>query len=221
MSDPNTACQIYLLTPPVIDDIGTFCAQLKSALATGHVSVLQIRLKETNGDTLDDSALIQAAKPIVDICKAAGVSVVLNDRPDLAAQLGADGAHIGQNDMDYFSSRDVLGGDAILGVTCHNSKELAFAAASAGADYVAFGAFFDTPTKAPKSRAELEILSWWQEAVEIPSVAIGGITVDNAAQIISAGADFIAVCSGVWNYKGGPDTALEQLSQLCLEHSPA
>ena len=145
----------------------------------------------------------------------------MNDRPDIAAKIGAEGAHIGQDDMDYFSSRDVLGGDAILGVTCHNSKELAFQAASSGADYVAFGAFFETSTKSPKSRAELEILSWWQEAVEIPSVAIGGITTDNAAQVIEAGADFIAVCAGVWDYKDGPEAALEQLSKLCLEHSQA
>ncbi len=216
MSEEITPCQIYLLTPPVIDDIDAFCTRLKSTLSGGHVAVVQIRLKD-----LDDSALIQAAKSISHICQAAGVSVVLNDRPDLAVKIGADGAHIGQDDMDYFSSRDVLGGDAILGVTCHNSKELAFAAANAGADYVAFGAFFETSTKTPKSRAKLEILSWWQEAVEIPSVAIGGITVDNAAQVIEAGADFIAVCAGVWDYKDGPEAALKQLSKLCLAHSQA
>ena len=220
MSDPKNIaavpCQIYLLTPPVIKDMNAFCAALKSALAGGHVSVLQIRLKD-----LDDSALIQAANAIYPICNAAGVSVIMNDRPDIAAKIGAEGAHIGQDDMDYFSSRDVLGGDAILGVTCHNSKELAFQAASSGADYVAFGAFFETSTKLPKSRAELEILSWWQEAVEIPSVAIGGITTDNAAQVIEAGADFIAVCAGVWDYKDGPEAALKQLSKLCLEHSQA
>jgi len=219
MSQDDTACQIYLLTPPVIDDVDAFCARLKSALAGGHVSVLQIRLKDADNAPLEDSALIQTASAINQVCQAAGVSVLMNDRPDIAAQIGADGAHIGQNDMDYFSSRDVLGGDAILGVTCHNSKELAFAAASAGADYVAFGAFFETPTKSPKSRAKLEILSWWQEAVEIPSVAIGGITVANAAQVIGAGADFIAVCSGVWDHKDGPEAALEQLSKLCSEHS--
>ena len=219
-SPHNTPCQIYLLTPPIIDDVTQFCEQLSQVLAGGHVAVLQIRLKSANGDAMEDSALIQAATPIVQVCKAAGVSVLMNDRPDLAAQIGADGAHIGQNDMDYFSSRDMLGGDAILGVTCHNSKDLAFAAANAGADYVAFGAFFETSTKSPKSRAELEILSWWQEAVEVPSVAIGGINLSNAAHVIRAGADFIAVCSGVWDHKDGPQAALKQLSQLCLDHSP-
>lgn len=208
-------CQIYLLTPPVIEDVPAFCETLKDALAAAPVACVQIRLKD-----LENSALVQAGTAITEICHAAGVEVIVNDRPDLVADIGADGAHIGQEDMDYFSSREVLGGDAILGVTCHNSKELAFAAAKAGADYVAFGAFFETPTKAPKARAELEILSWWHEAVEIPSVAIGGINVDNAEAIIAAGADFIAVCSGVWSHPDGPAAAVSRLSQLCSEFSP-
>ena len=83
----------------------------------------------------------------------------MNDNPTLAKAIGADGAHIGQDDMDYFSSRQLLGKDAIIGVTCHNSKELAFSAANAGADYVAFGAFYETQTKAAKTRADLEILT--------------------------------------------------------------
>jgi len=214
MSQDNIACQIYLITPPVIDDVDGFCLRLKSALAEGHVAVLQIRLKD-----LPDSALIQSAAAINAVCQAAGVSVIVNDRPDIAAQIGADGVHLGQDDMDYFSSRETLGGDAIIGITCHNSKELAFKAASSGADYVAFGAFFETQTKIPKNRAELEILSWWQEAVEIPSVAIGGITTDNAAQVIEAGADFIAISSGVWDHADGPEAALEQLAKLCSEHA--
>jgi len=208
-------CQIYLLTPPVIDDVPAFCNMLEQALAAAPVACLQIRLK-----TLENSALVQAGRAITAVCHGAGVEVLVNDDPSLVADIGADGAHIGQEDMDYFSSRELLGGDAIIGVTCHNSKELAFAAAKAGADYVAFGAFFDTPTKTPKTRAELEILSWWHEAVEIPSVAIGGITVDNAQAVIAAGADFIAVSSGVWSHPDGPAAAVSQLSQLCAQHSP-
>ena len=207
-------CQLYLLTPPSIDDVSAFCKTLKTTLSAAPVACLQIRLK-----TLENSALVQAGKPITAICHAAGVEVILNDHPDLVAKIGADGAHIGQEDMDYFSSREVLGGDAILGVTCHNSKELAFAAAKAGADYVAFGAFFETQTKDPKTRAELEILSWWHEAVEIPSVAIGGITTENAKAVIAAGADFIAVSSGVRDHPDGPAAAVSQFSQLCLAHS--
>jgi len=207
-------CQLYLLTPPVIEDVAAFCKTLETTLAAAPVACLQIRLKG-----LENSALVQAGKPMTQICHAAGVEVIINDHPDLVAKIGADGAHIGQEDMDYFSSREVLGGDAILGVTCHNSKELAFAAAKAGADYVAFGAFFETQTKDPKTRADLEILSWWHEAVEIPSVAIGGITVNNAKAVIAAGADFIAVSSGVWDHPDGPAAAVSRLSQLCSAHS--
>ena len=209
------ACQIYLLTPPAIADVPAFCETLDAALKAAPVACLQIRLKE-----LENSALIQAGQAITQVCHANGVEVILNDSPDLVTEIGADGAHIGQEDMDYFSSRELLGGDAIIGVTCHNSKELAFAAAKAGADYVAFGAFFETSTKDPKTRAELEILSWWHEAVEIPSVAIGGITVDNAQAVIAAGADFIAISSGVWDHPDGAAAAVSRFSQLCSEHSP-
>ena len=219
-SQPNETCQIYLITPPQIDDLKAFCAQLDKALSAAPVACLQIRLKDMNGGPMDSSAIIQAARAIVPICHEHETLVLMNDNPNLAKEVGADGVHIGQNDMDYFSSRELLGGDAIIGITCHNSKELAFKAASSGADYVAFGAFFETQTKAAKYRAELEILEWWQEAVEIASVAIGGITVDNAQQVITAGADFIAVSSGVWSHPDGPAFAISQFSQLCQEHSP-
>ena len=222
-SQPNETCQIYLITPPQIDDLKAFCAQLDKALSDAPseapVACLQIRLKDMNGGPMENSAIIQAARAIVPICHEHETLVLMNDNPVLAKEVGADGVHIGQNDMDYFSSRELLGGDAIIGITCHNSKELAFKAASSGADYVAFGAFFETQTKAAKYRAELEILEWWQEAVEIPSVAIGGITVDNAQQVISAGADFIAVSSGVWSHPEGPASAISQFWQLCQEHS--
>ncbi len=217
MSEDN--CQIYLITPPQISNIDEFCKTLDQTLAAAPVACLQIRLKEVNGDKPDSSAVIQACKAIKPICHEHGTLVIINDDPDLAKECDADGVHLGQNDMDYFSSRELLGGDVIIGITCHNSKGLGFEAANAGADYVAFGAFFDTPTKAAKHRAETEILEWWQEAVEIPSVAIGGITVDNAAQIIKAGADFIAVSSGVWSHPDGPVSAVSQLSALCQLHS--
>jgi thiamine-phosphate pyrophosphorylase len=212
MSDPR--CQIYLITPPQIDDVKAFLPILETALKAAPVACLQIRLKG-----LSDSDLVQAAIPICELAQANDVAVILNDRPDLVDQIGADGVHIGQEDMDYLSSRELLGGDAIIGVTCHNSKQLAFDAASAGADYVAFGAFFETPTKTPKTRAELEILSWWQEAMESPVVAIGGITPDNADAVIKAGADFIAVSSGVWNWPDGPAASVQLLSSLCAAHS--
>jgi len=222
MSTPNTEdiCQIYLITPPQIVDLKTFCVSLHAALSAAPVACLQIRLKEMNGGPAENSAIIQAARAIKPICHDHGTLVLMNDDPNLAKEAALDGVHIGQNDMDYLSSRELLGGDAIIGITCHNSKELAFKAASAGADYVAFGAFFETQTKAAKHRADVEILEWWQEAVEIPSVAIGGITVENAQQVIMAGADFIAVSSGVWSHPDGPGSAVSQFSQLCQGHSP-
>lgn len=214
-------CQIYLITPPVIEDVDAFLPILESALAAAPVACLQIRLKAPDGETLEDSALVQIATPICELAQRFGVAVILNDRPDLVDAIGADGVHIGQEDMDYLSSRELLGGDAIIGVTCHNSKQLAFEAAGAGADYVAFGAFFETTTKTPKTSAELEILSWWQHAMETPVVAIGGITPDNAKSVIDAGADFIAVSAGVWQYPpsnedSGPAAAVRLLSSLCL-----
>ena len=216
-------CQIYLITPPIIEDLGKFITDLEAALAAAPtdlpIACLQIRLKDMNGTPAEDSVIIQAALAIIPICHKYGVNVLMNDRPDLAAEHGADGAHIGQDDMDYFSSRELLSEDAIIGITCHNSRELAFKAAQAGADYVAFGAFFETPTKSPKFRAELEILEWWHQAVEIPSVAIGGITPDNAAAVIEAGADFIAVSSGVWKHPKGPAQAVAELSKLCLAYA--
>ena len=212
------SCQLYLITPPQIPDLKAFCKVLKAALAAAPVACLQIRLKDMNGGPEKNSAIIQAAKAIIPICHEHDTLVLLNDNPELAKEIGADGVHIGQNDMDYFSSRELLGGDAIIGVTCHNSKELAFEAASAGADYVAFGAFFDTQTKAAKYRADVEILEWWQEAVEIPSVAIGGITLHNAALVIEQGADFIAVSAGVWAHPDGAASAVSQLSALCQSY---
>lgn len=211
----TSICQIYLLTPPKIDDLEKFAINLEAALSAAPVACLQIRLKD-----IDDTALIHAADIIVPIAHKYGTEVLINDRPEIVEACRADGVHIGQNDMDYFSSRELLGEDAIIGVTCHNSKELGFEAAMAGADYVAFGAFFETQTKDAKIRAEMEILQWWQEAVEIPCVAIGGINISNAADIIKAGADFIAVSAGVWTHPTGPADAVSQLSALCALHSP-
>ena len=207
-------CQLYLITPPSLPDIDAFLEGLEDALSAAPVACLQVRLKGAK-----DSTIIQSTTAIKQLCHRYGVAVILNDRPDLAKQCKADGVHIGQEDMDYFSSRELLGEDAIIGVTCHNSKELAFEAASACASYVAFGAFFETSTKSPKARAELEILKWWNETVETPCVAIGGINPDNAATVIQAGADFIAVSSGVWNHPNGPASAVKLLSQLCSEVS--
>ena len=142
------------------------------------------------------------------------VAFILNDRPDLAAECGCDGVHVGQEDAAYDDARRIVGPDCIVGVTCHDSRHLAMEAAEAGADYVAFGAFFATTTKEAKTRADTEILSWWQEMMTVPCVAIGGITVENCPALVSAGADFLAVASGVWNYTAGPAQAVKDFNAV-------
>ena len=148
------------------------------------------------------------------IAQARNVAFIINDRPDLAAELKADGVHIGQEDGNYRDARAAVGPNAIVGVTCHDSRHLAIEAAEAGADYVAFGAFFPTTTKEPKSRAEIEILSWWSEMMVVPQVAIGGITVENAKPLVEAGADFLAVSAGVWSHSQGPAAAVKAFNAL-------
>jgi thiamine-phosphate pyrophosphorylase len=151
---------------------------------------------------------------LMPIAQKAGVAFIVNDRPDLAKKLGADGVHVGQEDAPYAEARALLGPDAIVGVTAHNSRHLAMEAAEAGADYVAFGAFYPTTTKDAKTRAEPDILTWWQEMMQAPCVAIGGITVENAGPLVQAGADFLAVASGVWDHAEGPVVAVRRFNDL-------
>ena len=199
--------EIYLLTPPKIDD--DFADVLARTLDAGRVSALQLRLKEHS-----DAEIEALAPKLIEIAHQRGVSVILNDDAALAAKLGCDGVHIGQEDGSIRDARAVMGPKAIVGVTCHDSRHLAMTAGEQGADYVAFGAFFDTATKSPKTRADLDILVWWTELFELPCVAIGGITAENASELIAAGADYIAVCGGVWSHPDGPEAACAGLSQL-------
>ncbi len=179
-----------------------------AALGAGDVGCLQLRLKDA-----DDDAVRRAAAKLMPICHEHDVALVINDRADLAAEVEADGVHIGQEDGDYAGARGAVGEGAIVGVTCHDSRHLAIEAAEAGADYVAFGAFFPTGTKEPKTRADLEILEWWSEIMELPCVAIGGITVANCAPLVRAGADFLAVVAGVWDHAGGPAAAVRAFNE--------
>ena len=194
-----TDCRLYLITPPALDDLDAFGRDLAAALDGGDVAALQIRLKDAS-----DEAIAAAVAALAPIARAHDVALILNDRPDLAARLGCDGVHIGQGDMPFAQARKLMGPNAMIGVTCHDSRHLAMEAAEAGADYVAFGAFFPTTTKDAPTTAEPEILSIWQETMEVPSVAIGGITADNAEGLATAGADFLAVSAGVWKHTDGP-----------------
>jgi thiamine-phosphate pyrophosphorylase len=201
-------CRLYLITPPRIE-LKTFAAELERTLAAGDVASLQLRLKDIGDDVVRDA--VRALKPIA---QAKDVAFILNDRPDLAAELDCDGVHIGQDDMSYDEARNIVGPNKVVGVTCHNSRHLALEAAEAGADYVAFGSFFPTATKEPKTTAEIETLQWWAEIMEIPCVAIGGITVANAAPLVEVGADFLAVSSGVWDHAAGPAAAVREFNEL-------
>ena len=201
-------CRLYLITPPKLDP-KPFAEILKRALSGGDVASLQLRLKDVS-----DADILRASEILMPVTQKAGAAFILNDRPDLAAKLGADGVHVGQEDASYTEARAIMGSNRIVGVTCHDSRHLALEAAEAGADYVAFGAFFATATKEPKTHAEIELLQWWAETMIVPCVAIGGITVENCAPLIEAGADFLAVASGVWDYAAGPAAAVKAFNVL-------
>ena len=200
-------CRLYLISPPRIS-ARDFAGVLKEALNGGDVASFQLRLKHAGDDEIRRA--VDLLRPIV---QANGTAFILNDRPDLAAELGCDGVHIGQEDASYASARAALPG-GIVGVTSHDSRHLAMEAAEAGADYVAFGAFFPTQTKEPKTTASPEILRWWSEMMVVPCVAIGGITVGNARELVEAGADFLAVAAGVWEHAGGAEEAVRQFNAI-------
>jgi thiamine-phosphate pyrophosphorylase len=192
-------CRLYLITPPSIDDLVGFAGDLARALDAGDVAALQLRLKG-----VEDDAVLRAADAIRPIVAARDIHFIINDRPDLARACGADGVHVGQQDMSVAEARRILGADATIGATCHASMHLAIEAGEAGADYVAFGAFFPTATKAAPTRAEPEILTAWSFATTVPCVAIGGIDAENCAPLVRAGADFLAVSAAVFNHVDGP-----------------
>jgi thiamine-phosphate pyrophosphorylase len=200
--------RLYLITPPMIEP-RAFAEELKRALDAGDVASLQLRLKDVS-----DDEIARATDVLMPIAQKHDVAFLLNDRPDLAARLGCDGVHIGQQDATYEEACAAVGRDRIVGVTCHNSRDLAFAAGEAGADYVAFGSFFPTTTKEVQYSADIELLEWWSKYMTIPVVAIGGITVENCRPLIDASADFIAVSSGVWNYTQGPAAAVKAFNAL-------
>jgi thiamine-phosphate pyrophosphorylase len=201
-------CRLYLISPPHLSP-ANFAIPLREALDGGDVASFQLRLKHA-----DDDAIRRAADLLRPIVQAADVAFILNDRPDLAAELGCDGVHIGQEDAPYAEARSLVGPDRIVGVTCHDSRHLAMEAAEAGADYVAFGAFFPTKTKEPKTQADIDLLRAWSEVTVVPCVAIGGITVQNAPALIEAGADFLAVAAGVWEHPDGPEAAVKAFNAL-------
>jgi len=205
-------CQLYLISP--LDVGGDFPARLEEALGAAPVAAFQFRVKNIDQD---DAARL--AEPLQAICATHDVAFIVNDDMALAKRLGADGLHLGQGDGDLKEARQLLGPEAQIGVTCHNSRHFAMEAGEQGADYVAFGAFFPTTTKTVEHHAEPEILEWWQGMFELPCVAIGGITPENAPIVIDAGADFLAVSSAVWSHPEGPGAAVRAFDALLSPQS--
>lgn len=200
------ACRLYLISPSLFD--AGFSDQLKAALEGGPVAAFQLRLKG-----LDDQEIARLAEPLRRICADRGVAFIVNDSMALAKRLGADGVHLGQGDGDPREARALLGPAAQIGVTCHDSRHLAMEAGEAGADYVAFGAFFPTSTKEVRHRPDPSILTWWSALFELPCVAIGGITPARARPLADAGADFLAICGAVWNAPEGPGSAVSAFAE--------
>ncbi len=191
-------CQLYVVSPAAFE-LASFSDKLRAALDGGPVAAFQLRLKD-----VDDDAVRRAVETLMPICAGHDTAFILNDRMDLAKELGTDGLHLGQSDGSIADARALLGPDVQIGRTCHDSRHLAMEAGEAGADYVAFGAFYETTTKPSHYRPTPDLLSWWTTLSQLPCVAIGGITPANAAPLIAAGADFIACVNAVWLHPEGP-----------------
>ena len=202
------ACQLYVVSPPAIE-LPRFVDSLKAALQGGPVAAFQLRLKD-----LPDAEILRACEALLPVCNAHDVAFILNDRADLAKAAGADGVHLGQGDGSIAEARALLGKDAQIGRTCHDSRHLAMEAGEQGADYVAFGAFYDTTTKPSHYRPAPEILGWWTTISQLPCVAIGGIFPENAAPLVKAGADFIAVVRAVWDHADGPGAGVDGFGEV-------
>ncbi len=206
MAGGDEGCRLYLITPPALEP-RAFADTLARALDAGDVAALQLRLK-----AVEEDALRRTIDLLLPVAQSRGVAFLLNDRADLAVRHGCDGAHLGQEDGDHAAARKLLGPDRTLGITCHGSRHLAMEAGEAGADYVAFGAFFPTTTKQAEHSATPDVLEWWTEMFELPAVAIGGINAENCAPLVRAGADFLAVVGAVWNHPEGPEAGVRAMN---------
>ena len=204
-------CRVYLITPPKLDPL-PFAGLLAAALDAGDVAAVQLRLKH-----VDDDAWCRTIDALLPVCQSRGVAFLLNDRADLVTATGCDGVHVGQDDMPAREVRRLVGPDLTFGVTCKGSRDLAMQAGEDGADYVAFGAFYPSTTKAVTGLLDPEILRWWSEMMQLPCCAIGGITVENCATLVRAGADFLAVVGCVWSHPYGPAAGVKALNAAIRE----
>jgi len=210
MSDNKFLTKLYLISPPNIN-VNEFIFSLDDVLNTGLVSCFQLRLKNVK-----DEDIIESSKALKPICNKYNVPFILNDRLDLVNKVEADGVHLGEDDGSILEARKLLGPKAIIGASCYNSKHLAMEAAEEGADYVAFGAFFDTITKDPKTKADINIIKDWTLISNIPCVAIGGINSSNCKELVDAGADFIAVVGSIWSKNDDPKSAVNKFKSIIM-----
>ncbi len=202
-------CQLYLISPPTLGD--GFADDLAAALDAGSVAAFQLRLKG-----LDDHAIARAAEPLQKICADREVAFIVEGSVGLAKRLGSDGVHLGQDDTDAREARSILGPGVQIGVSCLDSRHLAMEAGEAGADYVSFGAFYPSTTVDAAHYPDPSILSWWTALFELPCVAIGGVKPGNAAPLVAAGADFLAMCAAIWNGAEGPAAAVRAFEPVLL-----
>jgi thiamine-phosphate pyrophosphorylase len=212
-TDRTYPARLYLISPPAIE-LHTFKERLREAFSGGDVASFQLRLKDAKDDDI-----LKAAEALIPICHEYEAAFILNDRPDLALACHADGVHIGQDDGSLKAIRAQIGETMVLGASCHDSRHLAMVAGEEGADYVAFGAFYPTKSKAPEKLAkygvpQAEILEWWSENTVLPCVAIGGITPANCLPLVRAKADFIAAITAVWEHPEGPKKAVEEFNKV-------
>jgi thiamine-phosphate pyrophosphorylase len=211
MTSETYPCRLYLVSPPKFVP-NEFAPLLEQALGAGDVGAFQLRLKDVS-----DAEIIAATEKLLPITHAAKVAFILNDRVDLARQLGVDGVHLGQEDMKVDDARELLGDAMVIGASCHDSRHLAMEAGEQGADYVAFGAFFATQSKSPEKLAKYgvptaELLQDWSTYTTVPSVAIGGMTPENCGPLVAAGADFVAAITAVWSHPKGPAEAVREFN---------
>ncbi|HTZ36229.1 MAG TPA: thiamine phosphate synthase [Stellaceae bacterium] len=215
LDEERATTRLYLITPPALDP-EEFAPLLEAALDGGDVAAVQLRLKG-----VADDAIRAAAARLQPIVQGRGVAFIMNDRPDLAAELDCDGVHVGEEDWPYPRARAAAGADRIVGVTCGASRHRALVAAEAGADYVAFGAFFPSTTKVAKHHPTPEVLRDWSETTVVPCCAIGGITQQNCSPLVEAGADFLAVIGAIWGYPKGPKQAVADFNAVFARHDRA
>jgi thiamine-phosphate pyrophosphorylase len=205
--EASERCRLYLITPSEFE-LETFAEQLRQAFAGGDVASVQLRMKEAS-----DEEIMAAAEILMPICHENEAVFIINDHPEIAKKIGADGVHIGDEDITVAEAREIVGEASIIGASCYGSRDRAMEAGEQGADYVAFGQFYETKTKPAKGHPEPEILQWWSTATVLPCVAIGGIKADNCMPLVKAGADFLAVVTGIWEYESGPKQAVKEFNE--------